>query len=331
MPQTVPHYYLSLQFSAIQKTILRHDRLWSIAGTSQILSKLNEIELPIAVRNKGMVIVAGGGKFTARFDSIDNAKSAKAEIIKKISSTLPMLEFQVSEEPVPSESMQKAKEITQNPLYPGIINELNEQKRVFRGYGVTYNPHLKVCDECGEYPATKSIFAKSGSKKVHVCDTCTIAKEAADINLNKLKDLKDEDSLTTLEKIYKKFADAKAIKDKRYDNLNVPTDFDDLFPDDDREAGGGKQKWRMAVWTSDVNSMGDKVMVWLNQKEDEMFGTFKEVKDLNIEFVSDALVETFKEVKFIEKKDKNGCYIPFRLIVAGGDDLCVVMGSATKK
>lgn len=31
------YFYVSLQYSAIQKTVLRHDRLWSMAGVSQML------------------------------------------------------------------------------------------------------------------------------------------------------------------------------------------------------------------------------------------------------------------------------------------------------
>jgi hypothetical protein len=64
------HYYFALQYSAIQETVLRHDRLWSIAGISQILSRMNEIELPAIVEHRDIgeeVLVAGGGKFTARF------------------------------------------------------------------------------------------------------------------------------------------------------------------------------------------------------------------------------------------------------------------------
>ncbi len=57
------YHYFSLQYSAIQKTALRHDRLWSIAGISQILSVMNELELPkITEDNGGDVLVAGGGE-----------------------------------------------------------------------------------------------------------------------------------------------------------------------------------------------------------------------------------------------------------------------------
>lgn len=63
-------YYFSLQYSAIQKTIMRHNRLWSIAGISHGLAHLNEVTLPTIIKNhSGDVLVAGGGKFMARFDN----------------------------------------------------------------------------------------------------------------------------------------------------------------------------------------------------------------------------------------------------------------------
>jgi len=137
------YHYFSLQYSAIQKTALRHDRLWSIAGISQILSVMNELELPkITEDNGGDVLVAGGGKFTARFEEKGRAETARDEIIKIVSTMLPMLEFQYSEIAAAA-TLKEAKE-------KGLIDGLNEQKRRFRGYGVTFNPHLEVCEECGE-------------------------------------------------------------------------------------------------------------------------------------------------------------------------------------
>ena len=332
-------YYFSLQYSAIQKTILRHDRLWSIAGMSQMLSELNEIKFrEIAIAKAGTILVAGGGKFTAKFEgeaaAID-AKDAKEKIMAIISKTLPMLEFQVSKI-VTASSLKDAKSLNNldGKDYPGLIHELDEQKRCFRGYGLTFNPHLKVCEECGEYPATDSIYvrtevtdnSKHEYKEISVCAVCKSAKNAAEINLTKFSKEEEQDNLTTLKKIYRKFIES--LGNKQQDNLKIPTNFEDLFPDGRANGDTGKQKSRIAVWASDINGMGDKVTVWLNQEEDKLFDTFEKVKEINIEFVSKALIETFKDVEFIEKKrgagDKNQ-YIPFRLIVAGGDDLCVVM------
>jgi len=143
-------YYLSLQYSAIQKTVLRHDRLWSIAGISQTLAKLNEIELyRITKECCGDVIVAGGGKFTARFKTPQDADAARCEIIAIISDALPMLEYQVSKV-TDAESLQDARENKH------IINKLSALKNHFRGYAFTHNPHLQLCAECGEYPAVRS-------------------------------------------------------------------------------------------------------------------------------------------------------------------------------
>jgi hypothetical protein len=172
---TSEFYYFSVQYSAIQKTILRHDRLWSVTGISMILSELNEIGFPRVVsENNGTVLVAGGGKFTARFSGERDAETAKRDIVKILSTTLPMLEFQASKEIIRAESMNDAKAEKKdkdgNILYPGLIRELSEQKRHFRGYGVSFNPHLKTCDECGEYPVAAGKKIPPGDKRV--CGIC---------------------------------------------------------------------------------------------------------------------------------------------------------------
>lgn len=307
-------FYIYLQYSAIQKAVLRHDRLWSIAGMSQALSRLNEVDLPAIVsRFNGKTFVAGGGKFTARLEAEDKASQAREEIIKLLTTTLPLLEFQISEV-IPAESLAKAQEpkIKEDGSveYPGIINALNEQKRCFRGYGLTFNPHFMVCKECGEYPAVKK---KHKDEAKFVCSICLYAEEVADIKLQGLKDTADI-KLTSIEKIYKKYAG-----EINEDKAAIPTNFEDLFPFDENSEEGKK---RLAVWSSDINGMGDKVTVWLRQEEDKIKETFDKVKDVNITIVSTALKETFPTDKLI-KKDKT--YIPFRLIVAGGDDLCIVM------
>jgi hypothetical protein len=348
-------YYLSLQFSAIQKTLLRHDRLWSIAGTSQIMAWMNEISMPsvetgmsriisglselltcdIAQKSNAKVLVAEGGKFTARFADDTDAEEAKKDIIRLISTTLPMLEFQVSEV-VPASSLKEARTMAElnGKDYPGLVHELDEQKRCFRGYGLTFNPHVKVCEECGEYPAVAEKCVKTGVdekgrpefKGIAICSICDKAKHAADIKLRELN--KNEDRLTTLEKIYLRFVESLSMNDDEKAGLNVPMNFEDLFPDEDTAGKEGKQKRRIAVWASDVNGMGDKVTVWLNQEEGKIYETFEMVKEINTDFVSNALIATFKDKNFVEKEDENGekkQFIPFRLVVAGGDDLCIVM------
>ncbi len=313
------YFYISLQYSAIQKTVLRHDRLWSIAGTSQILSKLNEILLPdIAKNHNGQVLVAGGGKFTTRFNTKEGAEKARQEIIKSVSTTLPMLEFQVSRV-VEADNFREAQEESGSgdTLYPGIIHELSETKRCFRGYGVTYNPHLKVCEECEEYPASRS--KPMGKDRKPICRTCYNAREKAAINPGELK--KDDESLTTIEKIYAKYVDA--LPDKK--SLSIPLDFDDLFSVNDT----ANEKKRLAVWFSDLNSMNDKVTLWLKEKQEEkILGIFNSVKDTMVTIISETLAGVFKESTIITKSEENKnvkSLIPFRIIVAGGDDLCIVM------
>lgn len=289
----MPYYYLSLQYSAIQKTVLRHDRLWSIAGISQIMAGMNELEMA-GVKN-AKILVAGGGKFTARFDSTEDAQKAREYIIELVSTTLPMLEFQVSDI-VEAESFKDAKE-------KGIIRQLVEQKKRFRGYGVSFNPHLKTCPECGEYPSVAT-GQQNPKETKDFCSICLRAYQKARINLN------STDELTTLERIYKRYLQECYNGNKIPE---IPYNFEDLLPS---EKKGEKDK-RMAVWFSDLNNMNQKVPIWLSEGDDDIPKIFSMIKDLNVDIISETLIKTFNKI--------DGEYLPFRLIVAGGDDLRIVM------
>ena len=300
------YYYLSLQYSAIQKTVLRHDRLWSIAGISNTLARLNEIDLPdIAVHHGGTAIVAGGGKFTARFRDEASAVAARSECVRLLSTTLPMLEFQVSD-------IVSADTFTEAIANNNIIKSVNEQKQSFRGYASCYLPHLAVCAECGEYPAETrfSISVKEGLKwkDRYICRTCKTANDGAKIDFSKL----NSDTTTTLEQVYLEYL--KAVPDACH--CQALQNFDDMFPDDG-DTGGKTSKKRMAVWFSDLNNMNQKVPVWLGQNENEILNTFKTVKEVNIAVVATALAATFPA--------PGDSFLPFRVVVAGGDDLCMVM------
>lgn len=301
----MPNHYFSLQFSAIQKSVLRHDRLWSIAGISNILSRLNEIEMPeIAETHHGQAIVAGGGKFTARFANQEDAEKARRECVKLVSTTLPMLEFQVSEKiwSGPRFSRLAADEDKPNPA----VQELNEQKRQFRGYAVSFNPHLKVCEECGEYPAVKNVERWRNNKKTikGFCRICLAAFEESRRIFDERK------AVTTLQKVYHRY-----LRDvPEADGKNPAADFNDLFPPKDN---GDDERKRMASFFSDLNNMNERVPVWLRQKEDEVLATFDQFRDTVVDLVAKALAGTFP--------NPEGDCLPFRLVVAGGDDLCLVM------
>lgn len=308
---TVPLYYLSLQYSAIQKTVLRHDRLWSIAGISQTLAKLNEIKLyEITEDCCGDVIVAGGGKFTASFRSEDSAETARGKIIAVISETLPMLEFQVSE-------VTEAENLKDARKNKHIIDRLNALKTHFRGYAFTHNPHLELCDECGEYPAVYPL--EEGNKEtLALCSVCKTARKNCLRSIDKDKNSDSTSVLpahTTLEHIYRQYYQITFSDHSKWPD--IPLDFQDMFPKKDKSE---IKKKRMAVWFSDLNNMNDKVPIWLDQDDDEdIVKTFKAVKDVNVEIIVNALCATFK------KPQTNVPFLPFRIIVAGGDDLRIVM------
>ncbi len=315
-------YFLSLQYSGIQKTIFRHSRLWSLAGISSLLSQLNEIQLPeITQKNGGNVLVAGGGKFTAHFDALEQAQKARQQIIQTVSTQFPMLEFQISKDCIPADDLQQAKEPDMSTGHKGLVGELNEKKKAFRGYGLTFNPHLKTCGECVEYPAV--ITLKRGKTSDAICAICNQAYQEARINLDELcgVDCNARD-LTTLKKIYCRFLENLKtdfnVPDETIKNLKIPLDFEDLLPK--KITAGEEKKKRMAVWFSDINNMNTKVPIWLAQEN--IYDIFQTVKQVYIETTADALARTFnpKTCRF-----DAGQYLPFRIIIAGGDDLCIVM------
>lgn len=302
-------YYFSLQYSAIQKTVLRHDRLWSIAGISNLLAHLNEIEFPdIVNKYGGTPIVAGGGKFTAYFPDKPAADNARLECEQSLATALPMMEFQISKNiwSAPSFKALVPEDKATDRINPAIA-ELNDQKRQFRGYGVSFNPHLKLCDECGEYPAAQRVDRE---KKNHLCRICSAAFGESQ-KLSRKKNV--HTGLTTLQRVYDEYL----TKVSAMDNIRPSADFNDLFPVSKNDNKDNERK-RMAVWFSDLNNMNDKVPIWLRQdNEDNIRNTFTRFRNSVVKIIVDALVETFPRPK--------GNYLPFRLVVAGGDDLTLVM------
>lgn len=302
-------YFVSIQYSAIQKTVLRHNRLWSIAGISQGLSLLNEIEFPqITIDHGGTVMVAGGGKFTAFFPSRNEAEAAREAMISRLATSFPMLEFQTSQI-VAAEHFKTRGQADgtsgtteASAKDQGIIDSLNNDKQRFRGYGVSFLPHIAVCEECGEYPAEKQ-YSHHGKA---FCRTCEEARRNA-YRTNSLS----RGQATTLERTYRYYFNKLGGSVTKLEPLY---DFEDLFPHNNDEESG---RQRMAVWFSDLNNMNQKVPVWLDQPDDQVYSTFNKVKEVNITVVGEALANTFPI--------PSGSHLPFRLVVAGGDDLCLVM------
>jgi len=287
-------HYISLQFSAIQKTIFRLDRLWFMAGTSQIISRLNEITLPELVTTKGgKTLIAGGGKFTASFTDESMARKALEDCIECISTKLPMLEFQWAG-PTSAYSLDQALREGEKAL----IAQLQNTKTKLRGYGVTFLPHVNHCSECGEYPAESN----------SLCRFCGSAKEEA---RHSLCDILYKKNLTTLEKIYHSYIS----KLPNLKNKIIPIDFNELNPSHNEEIEA--KGLQMAVWTSDINNMKHKVNIWNQQPEENILSIFNDVLNVFSTIVSKALIRTFP--------NPNGKFLPFRLVIAGGDDLCIIM------
>jgi len=309
-------HYFSLQYSDIQKTILRHNKLGSMAGISMMLSRLNEIEIPeITRKHGGTVMVAGGGKYTGYFKNQQKAGDARSEMIRTLSTSFPMLEFQASEVVIANnfETARHERKLENDQTVPGILDELSKQKRRFRGYAVTFNPHLKLCDDCGEYPMIK------GLKQCSVCHAAEESAKSISTAVGKNMDRNiDREGQTSIEFIYRSYLIylAKDIA-QNIVKIKIPQNFEDLFPEnkDDKDKIAGK---RMAVWFSDINNMKDKVNIWLGQDEDKIFDTFLKVKDVFTDVIIKALEKSFP-------KPEKGMYLPFRIIIAGGDDFCIVM------
>lgn len=306
-------FYLSLQYSAIQAAVLRHGRLWSMAGISLALAELNEIILPeIAQAHGGKALVAGGGKFTARFKTETEARQAGKEIVKAVATHFPMLEYQYSARTYQAATLKKALNLDDSDEDAGLVSELNEKKRRFRGGGLSFNPHFRLCDECSTYPAIAENYL--AGDKVHLCTYCDAAKSYAAIEVKSILH-KDEDTLTTIERIYRKYFMDAGIPPE----LKIPLDFSDMVSPGNKngETGSSESRGRMAVWFSDINNMNDKVPIWINQDEDKIIPTFKRVSEIYVNITANALTKTFKNTS-----QPN---LPFRIIIAGGDDLCIVM------
>lgn len=309
------YFYVSLQYSAIQKTVLRHDRLWSMAGISQILSQINEIDLPCSVRMLGgETLVAGGGKFTSRFSDSASANQARQEIIKIVSTRLPMLEFQISNT-VMAGDLKQAKE-------KNLIVQLSTDKKRFRGYGITYNPMFQPCEECGEYPGTAEHYF-GDNKKTLLCRICDMSR-AQRLNPKKIRQ-ESLNNLTSIEKIYRQYLET-VDPDQSRTSVEIPADFINLFPElPDPQDNSERQ--RMAVWFSDANNMNVKVPIWLSQPDQDIPTIFHALTKAYIDITAKTLSRIFKLDTWSLWNGKAGQthYLPFRLIIAGGDDLCVVM------
>jgi hypothetical protein len=268
---------------------------------------LNEITLPSIAKDKGgRALVAGGGKFTAHFDEGKDAEDARAAAIREISTRFPMLEWQVSWI-VQNERLVPPDDQPEDGALKPLMDDLKKQKQSFRGYGVSFNPHLLLCEECGEYPAVH----EQKADKRRVCRTCQAAKDGAAISLSGL--IRDDPaSGTTIQQVYRKYLE----KVEAARNKKAPHNFEDLFP---KPASPGddesSERRRMAVWLSDINNMKNKVNIWL--KEPDILETFRQVKAVFIDALADALSLTFPKPE--------GDHLPFRVIIAGGDDLCLVM------
>jgi CRISPR/Cas system-associated protein Cas10 (large subunit of type III CRISPR-Cas system) len=286
--------YIALQFSGIQKALLRHPRLWSIAGTSEVMDYLSSVELPeIAKQRGGEVIISGGGKFTVAFEKEEDARIAKKEIEKVLSTVLPFVEFQIA-------GPEKGENLS------SVIKELTKSLRISkigtRGYGVTYNPQLKSCEECGEFPAEKN--KKIGDKKV-----CRFCYEVLNYPF--------ERGLPLIREIYKAWCSGLEVSDE----ITMPRNFEDLFGKNEDLT----KKRRLGVWVSDLNNMGKKIPCWTAQEDKKIVDTFNALNNFNKEVMIETLREVFSSNSLIKKDNKY--FSPFRLIIAGGDDLCIVMSA----
>jgi hypothetical protein len=309
------YFYVSLQYSAIQKTVLRHDRLWSMAGVSQMLSQINEIDLPFVVDELGgETLVAGGGKFTARFADPASAAQARQEMIKIVSTRLPMLEFQISDTVVAGD-LKQAKE-------KNLIVQLSNDKKRFRGYGITYNPMFQTCEECGEYPGTAARYF--GDNKKTLCRICDMSV-AQRLNPNKIRQ-ESLANLTSIEKIYRQYLET-VDPDQSIASVEIATDFKNLFPEppEPPDPPDNSMRQRMAVWFSDANNMNVKVRIWLSQPDQEIPGIFHMLTAAYIDITAKTLSQIFTIDTWNRWESEKTHYLPFRLIIAGGDDLCIVM------
>jgi hypothetical protein len=80
----------------------------------------------------------------------------------------------------------------------------------------------------------------------------------------------------------------------------------------------------MAVWLSDTNNMNTKVPIWLSQNDKEVPLIFHALIEAYVDIAAAALKTVFPQ-EYWNTHPEEGEFLPFRLIVAGGDDLCIIM------
>lgn len=299
-------WYIAFRYSGIQQALLRHQRLWSISGTSELMNEINEVILPAIVnKHDGRVLMAGGGKLTALFYDSRKAEKAKNEIIEAVATNMPFIEFQIYG-PLQSDSVSDA-------LYrkDGLLNGLAEQKRAFRGYGITYNPHFKICEECSQYPAEDRLYFRESKNICFICKS--LYEKTAELP-------EDSISLSGLKRLQKNYIDHIKREATIKGELKFSRNFEDLF-------SPSEKKKRIALWMSDVNNMGKRVPLWFKQDDDKVYETFNKVKEVYFQIILNSLLKTFTHHTLIHDKKAGEVFTPFRIILAGGDDLCIIMNS----
>ncbi len=224
----------------------------------------------------GQIIISAGGKLTATFEDINSASLAREEVIKLVSTNLPMLEFQCSEI---VEDTEYSKAFNREN---GIKTQLSELKRRCRGYGYTYNPLFLMCSECGEYPA--EVAEKYEKEETFLCRICSTSKEHSKIKVKEMLNKPDE-RLTSVKRIYKRYFQ----QFSSHELPEIPFNFENLF----HKKSDSNEKQMLAVWCSDVNNMGEKLSVLFIFEDKQSSEIFEKITDFNIRFVSGALIKTF--------------------------------------
>ncbi len=160
------------------------------------------------------------------------------------------------------------------------------------------NPCFDLCALCRTYPSNYEYPFK---EKEFVCENCFRALES----FNNFSTMNNEDIL--LKKFYKQFT-----KNLRRDFMS---EFDDIKDD----------KSYLSVMNMDANDLGDKIINRIgNTVNDTCVRELKTFSDDLNTAVIDMLINSLKDNIFTPD-DKKFNALPFRPIIIGGDDICLVI------
>lgn len=298
-------YLVIIDVDKIQEYIFRNIRLKPIVGASllvaqltsrafckaeSVLKYLGEVENFSQLTSEGsqyLPLFFGGGNIKVIFTTYKNSYDFIEDMQKIFITNAPGASF--------SNVIFKFSSDFDSTIIEKAEKELKKikQSKLSRIKPDT-NPLFDLCDLCGTYP---SGYTHPYDRTKHVCENC----------LKTLESFKNVSSLNNHDVLLKKFYDEFKVKS----NCEFMDEFDEIKDD----------KSYLAVITMDANSIGDKIKeIISNKKDDESVNELRSFSEGLNENIITVLRKSIEGI-FANDIEK----IPFRPIIIGGDDICLVI------